>query len=409
MLRLNPRPATPVLRSSDLAYVNPLRAAPLVEGVRGPLWALVLMALAIAVAVAWAALARVDVVTKAAARIVPEGREQLVASLEGGILRELKVREGDEVQAGQPLAELDPTRLQAQRGEVASRRLALLAAAARAEAEARGAAPQFPPEVKALPALVQGESASYQARAGALADALAANRRSLDLLQRELSVAEQMAAKGLMSEVEVMRLRRQVIDLQQQSQERVSRTRQDAAAELVRLRNELAQIGEQQVVRDDMLRRTVLQSPVHGIVKAIRVNTVGGVISPGAPVMEIVPLADTVLVELRIRPADIGFVQTGQKVVVKLSAYDHALFGTLNGQVTVLGPDAMGDADRAAADGTWYRALVRADASQLQAQGRPLPVRPGMLGTGEIRTGERRVLSYLLNPMLRAGEAFRER
>jgi adhesin transport system membrane fusion protein len=279
----------------------------------------------------------------------------------------------------------------------------------RAQAEANGTALQFPREVLPCRAVVQGETDSYKARERLLAEALEVNRRNLELLQRELAVADSMSAKGLMSEVEVMRLRRQANDLQQAAQERISRFRQDASAELVRLRNELALLDDQQVVRDDALRRTTLTSPVRGIVKAVRNNTVGGVLTPGAPLMDIVPISDTVLVELRIKPADIGFVKSGQRVVVKLSSYEYTIYGGLQGEVGVIGPDAMGDAERGTPDATWYRALVRADASQLASNGKALPVRPGMQGMGEIRTGERTVLSFLLRPMLRTQEAFRER
>ena len=403
------RTRTPTLRRGDLVYVSPLRAAQVVEPTPGAAWSIWLMLMALVAAIAWAAWTPVDVVTQAGARIVPEGREQLVASLEGGILRELKVREGDEVQAGQVLAELDPTRFAAQRSEGASRRVALRGAMARAQAEAAGTPLQFPRDVQAQASIVSGETDSHRARERLLNEALDVSRRNLDLLQRELSVAEGMSAKGLMSEVEVMRLRRQVNDLQQAAQERVSRFRQEASAELVRVRNELALLDDQQVVRDDAVRRTTLTSPVRGIVKAVRNHTLGGVIGPGAPLMEIVPVSDTVLVELRIKPSDIGFVKAGQRVVVKLSAYEYTIYGGLEGTVGVIGPDVLGDAERGAPDATWYRALVRADASHLVSQGKPLPVRPGMQGSGEIRTGERTVLSYLLRPMLRTQEAFRER
>jgi adhesin transport system membrane fusion protein len=403
------RTRPPQLRRGELLYVSPLRAAQVVEPTPGAAWSIWLMLAAVLTALVWAALTRVDVVTQAVARVVPEGREQLVASLEGGILRELKVREGDEVQAGQVLAELDPTRFASQRNEGASRRTALKGALARALAEANGTPLQFPREVLAVPAVVQGETDSYKARERLQAEALEVNRRNLELLQRELAVADSMSAKGLMSEVEVMRLRRQANDLQQAAQERISRFRQDASAELVRLRNELALLDDQQVVRDDALRRTTLTSPVRGIVKAVRNNTVGGVLTPGAPLMDIVPISDTVLVELRIKPADIGFVKSGQRVVVKLSSYEYTIYGGLQGEVGVIGPDAMGDAERGTPDATWYRALVRADASQLASNGKALPVRPGMQGMGEIRTGERTVLSFLLRPMLRTQEAFRER
>jgi adhesin transport system membrane fusion protein len=400
---------TATLRRGDLVYVSPLRSALVVEPAPSAMWSVYLMLAAIVVAFGWAALTRVDVVTKATARIVPDGREQLIASLEGGILRELKVREGDSVDAGQELAVLDPTRVESQRSESQSRRLALRGAIARASAEAAGSALSFPKDVQAARDVVLGETESYRARQRLLSEAAAASRSNLELLQRELNVAESMSAKGLMSEVEVMRVRRQVNDLQQQAGERVSRHRQDASAELVRLRNELALLDEQMVVRDDALRRTVLTSPVRGFVKTIRNNTLGGVITAGAPLMEIVPQGEAVMVELRIKPSDIGFVKPGQAVVIKLSAYEYTIYGGLQGEVGSIGPDALGDAEKGTPDATWYRALVRADASRLKSGDKPLPVKPGMQGSAEIRTGERTVMSFLLRPMLRTQEAFRER
>ena len=404
------KPDSATLKRADFAFLSPAQAALQIEPARAATWAVYLLLAAIASALAWAALAQVDMVTRCDARVVPAGREQVIASLEGGILRELRVREGQAVAEGQVLALLDPTRVEAQQNEGRLKRLALMAAAARLRAEATGRAPVFSPEIQTLPALVQGETDSYQARQRGLNEAVSSSRRNQQLLDRELALAASMSAKGLVSDVEVMRLRRQVNDLAQQTQERINRFRQDASAELVRVQTELTLLGEQQVVRDDILKRTVLTSPVRGLVKNIRSNTLGGVVAAGAAVMEIVPVGDQVLVELRIKPADIGFVKPGQRVELKLTAYDYTVYGSLRGQVETLGPDALGDAERAsAADATWYRALVRADPRALRAGGKPLEVLPGMVGTAEIRVGRRSVLSFLLRPMMKAQEAFTER
>jgi adhesin transport system membrane fusion protein len=258
--------------------------------------------------------------------------------------------------------------------------------------------------------VVQGETASYQARQRSLVEAVETNRRSMELLKGELAVAETMSAKGLMSEVEVMRLRRQLNDMNLQTQERVNRFRQDASAELVRLRTELSMLDEQMLARDDVLRRTVLKSPVRGIIKTIKTSTIGGVVAAGAPVIEILPVGEHVRVEARIRPADIGFVQVGQSVEIKLSSYEYTVYGGLHGSVISISPDALADSERGAnADNSYYRALVSADASALRAAGKALPVLPGMTGTVEIRTGQRSVLGFILRPMLKTQEAFRER
>jgi adhesin transport system membrane fusion protein len=410
MAWLRSNDSAPVLRADDLAYVSVQNAAMVVEPARAASWAIYLMLAVLAAAVGWAALARVDMITRGEARVIPEGREQVIASLEGGILRELLVREGDAVKAGQPLALLDPTRVEAVQAEGQAKRLALRAAIARATAESTGQPLRFGPELKDARAPVAAETASFQARQHALREAVAITQRSLALLEKELGVAESMSAKGLMSEVEVMRVRRQFNDLSLQVQERINRHRQEASVELARLQTELTQLEENLVVRDDAVKRTTLVSPVNGLVKQIRTNTVGGVVAGGAPLMEIVPVGDKVLVEMRVKPADIGFLRVGQAAEVKLTAYEFTVYGSMSGKVVTISPDALGDPERAQApDGTWYRALVVADRSSLQAGGKPLAAIPGMTGTAEVNVGERTVLSYLLRPMLKAREAFQER
>jgi len=410
MARHDRGPAQPALQQHDLAYLTPVHGAHVVEPAPAAMWAVYLMLAALVVALGWASLAKVDIVVRGNARVVPDGREQVISSLEGGILGELLVREGQQVVEGQDLALLDPTRFEAQQAEGQAKRLALRGTMARLQAEATGRALTFPPEVQAARSVVEGETDSYAARQRAMNEALDLNRRSIALLQKELAVAETMSAKGLMSEVEVMRVRRQVNDLSLQMQERANRFRQDASAELVRVRNEIALLEEQQVVRDDVLRRTVLKSPVRGVVKTVRANTLGGVVAPGAAVMEIMPIGPRVLIEARIKPADIGFVKVGQAVTVKLSAYEYTVYGGLKGVVESISPDALGDPDRpASADATYYRALIRADHSKLKKGKAPLSVLPGMTATVDINTGQRTVLGFLLRPLLKSQEAFKER
>ena len=402
------RKKTPELQRGDVPYIGAVQSAYLLDPAPAAMWAVYLLLAAIAMAVAWAGFSQVDIVAKANGRVVPDGKEQVIASLEGGILRELLVREGQQVTEGQALAMLDPTRFESQQAEGTSKKLALLGTLARLQAEANGRPLKFPDEIPE--AVAAAEIESNEARQRALNEAVETTGRSAALLQRELNMAQTMASRGLMSEVEVMRVRRQLNDLQLQTQERINRFRQEAAGEMVRVRNELALLEEQMVVRDDALRRTTLLSPVRGVVKTVRANTVGGVVQPGAPVMEILPLGPRVLVEARVKPADIGFVRTGQEVRVKLSAYEYTIYGSLDGTVVSISPDAMGDPDKAATpEGTWYRAMVRADPSGLQKAGKPLSVLPGMTGTVEIRTGQRSVLAFVLRPLLKSQEAFRER
>ncbi len=398
------------LSPAEAQYLSELRAAQHLDDLPRGRWALWLMAALLATLVAWASLARVDRMAHVDARVIPDGREQSIASLEGGLLAELLVREGQPVRAGQPLARLDPTRFQAQQNEGVAKQLALQATIARLEAEASGGTPQFPAEVARNAALVRSETEAFQARRSALDGALAAIRRSAALFRRELQVAQDMSAQGLLSEVEVMRLQRQLNDQEMQGEERINRFRQDARTDLLRVRADLAQLMEQQEGRADVLRRTVLTSPVDGVVKNIRTATLGGVVAPGAAVMDIVPTGTQLLVEARVKPSEIGFLQVGQSAELTLNTYEPSIYGRLMGRVEHISPDALGDPDRVAGDNTYYRVLVRTDEAALRTpHGELLPVIPGMTGAVDIRTGERSVLSFLMRPLLRSTEAFRER
>lgn len=394
----------------DEEFLSGLKESQIVESTVTGMWAIYLMLLVLIIAIVWASFAKVDQIVKADGRVVADGREQIIASLEGGILGSMLVREGMLVEKGQDLLRLDPTRFEAQQNEGQAKRVALLATVARLQAEALGRPLSFPPVVMADNSVVQGETESYEARRQALNEAVGVTRRSLALLQRELRMSERMAASGLMSDVEVMRLQRQVNDLNLQIQERVNRFRQDASGELVKARTELAQLEEQMVVKQDVLSRTILKSPVRGLVKNIRIGTLGGVVQAGAPIMEILPVGTRVLIEARLKPADIGFVKKGLPVTVKLTAYDYFVYGGLEGVIDYISPDALGEEAKATStDATYYRAMIHSDVSTLRLHGKPLSVMPGMTASVEMRTGTRTVMQYLLMPLMKSQDAFRER
>ena len=399
---------TSALTKEEGLFVSAIHAAQIDEPLPRATWALYLLCAVITVAITWSALAKVDEITRSDGRIVPDGREQVIASLDAGILRELKVREGEEVQVGQELAILDPTRVEAQQAEGQVKLLALRASAARLAAEANGRASiQWPAGVDARARYALAETESFEARKRLLEEAVSAINRSLGLISKELKLAQDMSRSGLMSDVEVMRLNRQVNEIQQQRTERVSRYRQEASQELVRVQSEMAQLDEQMVVRQDALTRTVLKSPVHGVVKTVKAGTIGGVVASGAPIVEIAPIGPKVLVEAKIKPRDIGFVRLGQTAEVKLAGYDFNTYGGLEGKVTYMSPDAVTEGDKTGEG--HYRVIVTAERNNLKYKGEKLPVIPGMTSVVEIKTGERSVLSYLLRPMMKSQEALRER
>lgn len=377
---------------------------------RHPAW-LIFSVLLLAILVSlvlWSRFAVLEEVTTGSAQIVPSGKVQVIQSLEGGIVSAVKVQEGNLVDAGQPLIVIDPTRAASSYNEMEQRRRALIASAARLRAEASARPLRFPPEIAKDAELVRYETDTYRVRRQAVDQAVAALSASIALMRRELAITGPMSERGLVPEVDVLRLRRQINEAQMQIAERTNRYRADAGTELSKVEGELAQVSEVAAGRRDAVERTILRAPMRGTVKNVQVTTIGGVVQPGAPVMEIVPFRDVLLVEAKIRPADVAFIRPGQEATVKLAAYNYLVYGSLKGKVENISPDTLRD-DRKTGEEAFYRVLVSTGRSTLVHNGKPLEIMPGMTGTVDILTGKRTVFDYFLRPILKIEEAFRER
>jgi len=400
------------ISAADAAFMNDVQESLLAQTTPGSRLVVYMVFLVLCAGLLWAYFARVEEITQGEAKIISMSREQVIQSLEGGILAEMSVREGDVVESGQVLLKIDPTRAQASYREALSKVIALKATIARLRAEAYQQPLAFDEQVRQDPAVVEQETRAYHARKRALEESVASLERSYALSAKEIALAEPLAAKGLLSDVELLRMRRQANDIKSQIVERQNKYKADANSELVKLEMELSQTNENLVGRADVVDRTTITAPVRGTVKNVRVNTIGGVIQPGEHILEIVPLEEQLLVEGKIRPSDVAFLHPGLPATVKITAYDYAIYGGLSGKVEHISPDTLKDDQKAAAgrpDDTYYRVLILTDSSSLHAGGKELPIIPGMVASVEIRTGEKSILDYLLKPVLKAREAFRER
>ena len=356
----------------------------------------------------WAALFKLEEVSTGTGKVIPSSKEQIIQSLEGGILTKLDVKEGDIVEKGTILAQLDPTRFASNVGESQSLLVSSLATSARLRAEVNGTALQFPEIVQKDSQLVREETQLYNTRRINLEESISDLTTSLTLVQQELRMTEPLVAKGAASEVEVLRLKRQASDLQKQINDTRSQYYVKAREELSKANTDVE--TQRQIVKgkSDTLNRTVFRAPVRGVVKEIDVMTLGGVIPPNGKIMTIVPLDEQLLIEARISPRDIAFIRPNQQALVKITAYDYAIYGGLHGKVTVISPDTI--RDEVKQDQFYYRVYIRTDSVKLRnKQGKTFAITPGMVATVDIRTGQKTVLDYLIKPFNKAREALRER
>ena len=377
-----------------------------------------MMALVVLCAVAWAAYFDLDEVTVANGKVIPSSRGQVVQVLETGILRELKVREGQHVRRGDMLLELDDTRAGPLYRESHEKWRSLLAQDARLKAEAYGAELVFPATVRDDPSLLRRESQAYDTRKNALQEQLAALEKTRTTLNREIELIAPLVRQGVMSEVELLRLRREESGLEGQIAEIKARYLTNASMELVRVDSELKQVSEILSGHKEAYNRTKVLSPADGVVKDINFHTIGAVINSGDIIMEIVPVNDEMLVEAFIQPSEIAYVKVGQTARVKLSAYDSRRYGELDGVVKLISPDTLIEDHKMSSrtpstsvnfEPGHYKLLIQITNPGIERGNMQMTPQPGMTATVDILTGQKSVLEYLFRPLENLKEALRER
>jgi HlyD family type I secretion membrane fusion protein len=273
----------------------------------------------------------------------------------------------------------------------------LRAEIARLQAEAVGTSPQFPKDIEA--SVVERERKNFVSRLTAVEESAASLKRNLELAEKELGMTQPMVARGAVSEVEVLRLQRQIIELKGQIQDRRNSFKAEARGKQAEKEAELSGIMEVLTAKKDEVSRSLVRSPMRGTVKNIKVTTLGGVIGPGQDIMEIIPIEERLLIEAKIRPADVAFLHAGQQATVKLTAYDYTIYGSLRGHLEHISADTLTDENPP--HERFYRVYVRTDSAALNGKKGPLPVIPGMVATVEVLTGHKNVLEYLLKPVLK--------
>lgn len=348
---------------------------------------------------AWATFARIEEQVRAPGTVIASSRSQVIQAVDGGTLKVLHVKEGDRVQAGDLIAELDPVRFQASSNEIAAKVASLTATIERLEAEMNGRPLVFSAVVRQYPDILRAQTDLHRKRLRAQEEELQAIGQSLVLAREELDAMEKLATSGDASKSEVLKARRQVNDLTAQGTNKRNAFRQDAQLEHTKARAELAQTEQVLAQRSEALESTYLRAPMAGIVKNVRLTTVGAVLKAGDELMQIVPSNDALIVEAKVRSADVAFLRNGLRANVKLDAYDYTLYGSLKGQVVYISPDTL-EEELKRDETPYYR--VHIETREPDAAGRVrLDVRPGMTATVEIITGERSVASYLLKPLRR--------
>ncbi|EZI23944.1 HlyD family type I secretion periplasmic adaptor subunit [Pseudomonas extremaustralis] len=398
----------------------------------------------------WAHFAIIDEVTKGEGKAIPSSRIQKIQNLEGGIVAQIYVHEGQIVDAGAPLVRLDDTRFASNVGETEADRVAMELRVERLSAEVENRPLNITEAArKATPNQASNEESLYLSRRQQLSDEIGGlqqqllqrqqelrefgakqdqYRNSLSLLRQEIGMSEPLVQQGAVSPVEVLRLKRSEVEtrgmldgttlaipraqaaineVQRKIDETRGKFRSEALTQLNEARTNLSKAQATSKGLEDRVSRTMVTSPVRGIVKQMLVNTVGGVIQPGSDIAEVVPLDDTLLVEAKIRPQDIAFLHPGQEAMIKFSAYDYTIYGGLKGRLEQIGADTVMDEEK---KNTFYVIKLRTDRSHLGTDDKPLLIIPGMVASVDIITGKKSILSYLLKPIIKSrAEAMHER
>ena len=352
--------------------------------------------------VIWAAIGKIDQVTRAQAQVVAETRTQVIQSPDGGVLTELHVKEGDKVKAGQVLATLQKERAEAAVSETKAKVAALRITLVRLQAEVYGRPLAFDSELKAYPDYIRNQTDLYQKRQQAFREDIDALTKILELSDSELRINLKLEASGDVSRTEVLRLERAVADVRAQLASKKNKYLQDAQAEMTKAQEDLSTQVELLRDRNQLLEHTVLSAPVDGVVNNIRINTLGGVVRQGETVMELLPWSQELIIEAKVTPVDIAFVEVGQEANIKVDAYDSSIFGSLKGRVDYISSDVLSEDTRQGLF-LYYRVRIRPEVGHLEGdKASRIHLKPGMTASVDIKANERSVLNYLVKPLSKA-------
>ena len=358
----------------------------------------------------WAALFEIDQTVRAQGQIILVSRTQIIQAADGGVLSRILVQEGESVVAGQLLADLERERPTAAYEENRAKVAALSAALARANAEARGRNPEFGEQLDGYPEFVAAQQALFDQRRFSLQEELATLKDSLAMAQEELRMNEALLETGDTSRLEVMRSRRQVGELQGKMNAVRNKHRQEASREATKMVEEISSSRYKLEERQSILGHTELTAPVAGVVKYMKITTIGGVLRAGDELMQISPTEGEKVIEVKLNPVDIGQLKLGLPVAIKLDAFDYSTYGTLQGTLSYISSDTLVEQGGNGQNLTYYRAHVRIDEDIKNPKLADVALKPGMTATVDIRTNRRSVLKYLAKPVFKTfGGAMNER
>ena len=385
------------IKRSDEIYLADARAAAMVDVPKTGHIMLFILCLTLALALGWAYYAVLDEQTNAEGKVIPTTQNQMIQSLEGGILDVIYVKEGDIVKQGQPLVEIDNTLFLAELREAQSKKYSLLAKIARLDAEANNSAEvKFNPEIMQQQELIQRELSLLNSRKLKFKAELTESLEKAKGLNKEVQLTKPLVEKGLMSTLDLLRIERQLAEATARVDQHEQAFKEKVFRELSDAKNEFNILEETMVALRDKVRRTTILSPAKAQVKQLMINTVGGVISPGMEIMELVPLGEKLLIQAKVRPSDVGFLHPNQKVIVKVTAYDYSIHGGLDGILDSISADTIKD-DKGE---PFYHITIVTDQNYLDSKtGKRLPIIPGMTVTVHILTGKKTVLEYILKPI----------
>lgn len=360
--------------------------------------------------VGWASFAEIEQVSRSSGQVIPSGRVQILQSSDGGVIKAINVKEGDRVRKGQVLVTLDRVRLEAAVDEGRAKVASLKTAKARIEAELFDKPLVFSDDVKDFPDFMASQRQLFMKRRTAQTQDIAALNRMLRLVRQELVMNQPLVQYGDVSRSEILRLERSVADLEGQIASRQNKYLQDLQTEYAKVEEELVSTEQVLTQRTAALADTTLEAPTDGIVKNVRLTTIGGVLRPSDEVLQIVPTGEELIVETKVSPADIAYVRIGQKASVKFDAYDSSVFGSADGRVSYISPDTLTE-QRQTGDQVYYRVHIRVDTRTMRRRGNEkVEIQPGMTATSEIITGHNTVLKYLLKPIIKTvDQSFGER